>query len=84
MIDQREVGSSRHDRHSQREHGHDDRGREIMALFARGQRYEDRQGDAREESADAQWIGRERRQRTGDEAGKNYESKRGGLEGHNG
>jgi len=80
VIDQRQVRASRHDRHSQREQGHDDRGREMMGLIARGQRDEDGQRDAGEESADAQGIGREGGQRTGDETGQDDEEERRRLE----
>ena len=84
VVDEREMRATRHNRHPQGEHGHDDGGREMVALIAGRQGYEDRECDAREESADAQRIGRERRQGTGDEAGQDDEDKGGGFEGHEG
>ena len=82
VIHQCDVRAPGHDRHSQGEQAHDDRGREMMALLAHRQRDEDGEGDAREEAADAQRIRRERRQRTGDQAGEDDEEERGGLEGY--
>ena len=84
MIDQRDMRAPSDDGHSQGEHRHDDGGREMLTLLAGRQRYEDGEGDAREESADAQRIGRERCQRTGDEAGQDDEDEGGGLERHDG
>src|ERR1043166_1834602 len=60
----------------------DDRGGVVIPAFAQGERYQDRQRDRRQKSAQAQRIGCQGRERAGDDPGEYDQDERAGLERH--